>query len=111
MAFVKLCSLDDIWEGEMESFEVNGREILVVWPSGGEIRAFQAVCPHQDIPLVEGKFDGKTIICRAHQWMFDCQSGVGINPSDCRLAQYPVKIEGEDVLVATEGVEPLFAHA
>ncbi|WP_029920982.1 Rieske 2Fe-2S domain-containing protein [Nevskia soli] len=110
MAFVKLCNVEDLWEGEMESFEVNGREILVVWPSGGEIVAFQAVCPHQDIPLVEGKFDGKTIICRAHQWMFDCRTGAGVNPSDCRLAKYPIKIEGDDVLVETEGVQSLFAH-
>lgn len=110
MAFVKLCKLEDLWEGEMESFEVNGLEILVVWPTDGEIVAFQAMCPHQDIPLVEGKFDGKIIICRAHQWTFNCDTGAGINPADCRLAKYPIKIEGDDVLVETEGVQALFAH-
>ena len=110
MAFVKLCKLEDLWEGEMESFEVDGVEILVVWPTDGEIVAFQAVCPHQDIPLVEGKFDGKSLICRAHLWQFDIADGKGINPSDCALAVYPVRVEGDDVLVCTEGVEPLFAH-
>lgn len=110
MAFVKVCKLDDLWEGEMEAFEVNGHEVLLVSPDGGEIRAFQGICPHQDIPLVEGKFDGKVVVCRAHQWVFDGCTGQGINPADCRLAEYPVKIEGEDVLVDTEGVTPLFAH-
>lgn len=110
MAFEKLCKMDDLWEGEMEAFEVGDQEILVVWPTDGEIVAFQAVCPHQDIPLVEGKFDGKSIICRAHQWAFDCRTGAGINPSDCRLAKYPVKVEGENLMVDTAGVQPLFAH-
>jgi len=111
VAYVKVCKVDDLWEGEMESFEVNGREVLVVWPNDGSICAFQGICPHQDIPLIEGKFDGKNIICRAHQWVFDGSNGKGLNPSDCRLAEYPVKVEGEDVLIETEGVDPLFAHS
>ncbi|NMM28282.1 MAG: Rieske 2Fe-2S domain-containing protein [Glaciimonas sp.] len=110
MTFKKVCTLDDLWEGEMESFEVNGLDILLVCAAGGVIKAFQGMCPHQDIPLAEGKFDGKTVICRAHLWQFDACSGKGINPADCALAEYPVKIEGDDVLVETEGVKPLFAH-
>ncbi len=111
MAFNKVCSLDDLWEGEMELFEVDGREVLLVWPDGSELKAFQGVCPHQDIPLVEGRFDGKTLICRAHMWQFDACTGKGINPSDCALAQYPIRIEGDDVFVEVEGVVPLFAHS
>lgn len=112
MAFVKLCKLDDLWEGDMEAFEVNGHEILLVWPEDGEIIAYQANCPHQNIPLVEGKFDGKeTLICRAHLWMFNCRTGVGINPPDCHLARYPLKEEGDDLLVDVDGVEPFHAHA
>ncbi|EWS65869.1 Toluene-4-monooxygenase system protein C [Hydrogenophaga sp. T4] len=110
MTFKKVCTLDDVWEGEMESFEVDGQDILLVCAEGGVIKAFQGMCPHQDIPLAEGKFDGKTVICRAHLWQFDACSGKGINPSDCALAEYPVKIDGDDVLVQTEGVKPLFAH-
>jgi toluene monooxygenase system ferredoxin subunit len=110
MIFKQVCTLDDLWEGEMEAFDIDGQEVLIVWPEGGEIQAFQGICPHQDIPLIEGKFDGKTVICRAHLWQFDAYSGKGINPADCALAQYPVKIEGDQVLVTTEGVKPLFAH-
>ena len=110
MSFTKVCSLDDLWEGEMEAFTVNQQEILLVCAEGGEVKAFQGICPHQDIPLVDGKFDGTKIICRAHLWQFDAGTGKGINPDDCALAEYPVRIEGEDVLVSTDGVTPLFAH-
>ena len=110
MSFTKVCSLDDLWEGEMEAFTVNQQEILLVCAEGGEVKAFQGICPHQDIPLVDGKFDGTKIICRAHLWQFDACTGKGINPEDCALAEYPVKVDGEDILVETDGVEPLFAH-
>lgn len=110
MGFRKVCTLDDLWEGEMESFSVDGHEVLLVCGEGGGIKAFQGICPHQDIPLVEGQFDGKKVICRAHLWQFDACTGKGINPDDCALAEYPVRVDGDEVLVDIEGVEPLFAH-
>ncbi|WP_374264483.1 Rieske 2Fe-2S domain-containing protein [Zoogloea sp.] len=111
MSFTKVCTVDDLWEGEMEAFTVDGHEVLLVCAEGGEIKAFQGICPHQDIALVEGKFDGKKLICRAHLWQFDASSGQGINPDDCALATYPVRLDGDDVYVSTEGIEPLFAHS
>jgi toluene monooxygenase system ferredoxin subunit len=109
MTFLKVGSIEDLWEGEMTEVEVGDHVVVLVWPEGGELRAFQGMCPHQDIPLVEGKFDGKVLMCRAHQWTFDARSGAGINPGNCRLAEYPVKVDGDDILVAVEGVKPLFA--
>jgi toluene monooxygenase system ferredoxin subunit len=111
MAFRKAGSLDELWEGDMMEVEVDGHDILLVWPDGGEVQAFQAVCPHQDIPLAEGKFDGRVVMCRAHQWTFNGETGDGINPGNCKLARYPVRLEGDEILVDTEGVTPLFAHA
>ena len=111
MSFSKVCTLDDVWEGEMAAYTVNGHEIVLVCADGGEIKAFQGVCPHQDIALIEGNFDGKKLICRAHLWQFDAATGKGINPEDCALANYPVRVEGETIFVSTEGIEPLFAHS
>ena len=109
MGFARVCALDDLWEGEMESFDVDGHEILLVRVDGEQVHAFQGVCPHQDIPLIEGKFDGTLLVCRAHQWMFDAVTGQGVNPTNCRLAEYPLKIADGDVLVDTAGVTPSFA--
>ena len=58
MSFTKVCSVDDIREGEMEPFTVDGHEILLVGVEGGDIKAFQGIRPHQAIALSEGQFDG-----------------------------------------------------
>jgi toluene monooxygenase system ferredoxin subunit len=112
MAYEKICTLDDVWEGDMDAFETSaGIDVLVVGVEGGGIKAFQAMCPHQEIELVEGEFDGKVLTCKAHLWQFDCHTGKGINPDDCQIAEYPVKIDGEDVYVDVEGVEPYMSHS
>jgi toluene monooxygenase system ferredoxin subunit len=111
MSFEKACALDDLWEGDMLEVEINGHVVLLVWPEGGEVRAYQGICPHQDIPLSEGKFDGRVVTCRAHLWTFDANTGEGLNPGDCRLAQYPVKTKGDELYVDVDGVAPLFAHS
>jgi toluene monooxygenase system ferredoxin subunit len=110
MPYQKVCTLDDVWEGDMLEVEIGDHVIVVLGVGDSEVRAFQGMCPHQDIPLSEGKFDGRVLMCRAHQWTFDARTGKGINPGDCQLAEYPVKVDGNDVLVEVEGVRALFAH-
>ncbi len=109
MTFIVVGKLEDLREGTMEAFDVDGEEVLVVWPVGGELCAYQGQCPHQDISLAEGKFDGKVVTCRAHQWTFDACSGKGITPGDTQLARYPIKVENGTVLVQVKGVYPLVA--
>jgi toluene monooxygenase system ferredoxin subunit len=110
MSYQKICTLDDVWEGEMMEYTLGAHKVLLVGIPGGDVRAYQAVCPHQDIPLCEGGFDGRVIVCRAHQWEFDANTGLGVNPSDCKLAQYPIRIDGDAVMIDVEGVKPVYAH-
>lgn len=111
MSFEKICTLDDIWQGDMGSFETrDGTEVLLVYPDGGELRAFQNICPHQHFELIEGTLEDNVLTCRAHLWQFDANSGQGVNPVDCALANYPIKIEGDDVYIDVAGIEPLYSH-
>jgi nitrite reductase (NADH) small subunit len=43
--------------------------------------------------------DGNKVICPWHGWTFDANTGVCTHNLDVRVAVYPLKIEGEDVLV------------
>ena len=111
MAFEKICTLDDVWEGEMAAFTTaSGTDVLVVFPDGGTLVALQSVCPHQQIDLVQGRFEDRVLTCSAHLWQFDAQTGKGINPASCELAVYPTKIDGDDVYVDVAGIEPRMAR-
>jgi toluene monooxygenase system ferredoxin subunit len=112
MAFERVCSLGDLREGDIAEFKVGRQTVVLVYPTGGEIVAIQEECPHQQFPLAEGQFDGKRVLtCSAHLWEFDITTGKGVNPEDCELARYPVKVEGNNVYVDVEGIQPIRAGA
>ncbi len=98
--FFRACDLDDVWEGEMEVFEVDDREVLIVHSAGGIVRAFDPVCPHQDHPLIEGELRECVLTCSAHLWQFNVVSGEGVNPTGVKLKSYPVRIDGDVVYVS-----------
>lgn len=99
MPYELACSLDDVWEGEMKEVTVGGTTVLVVHADGGHVAAFSPWCPHQAYPLVKGEVDGRLLVCSAHSWEFDVVSGRGVNPDDCALSRYAVKVDGDQVLV------------
>lgn len=99
--WVRATTLDDLWEGDFVDVEVEGEVVVIFHRPGGEFRAFQGMCPHQEILLADGHidFDQGTITCPAHEWQFSMDNGRGINPRGCRLFQYDVKLDGEEVLI------------
>jgi len=116
MAFEKICTLDDVWVGDMKAFTTqDGTEVLVVANDDDDesIVIFQNMCPHQEITLGQkGTLSENGVLtCTAHLWEFDSCTGAGINPSDCKLAVYPSKIEGDDIYVDTEGIIPEKSHS
>ena len=111
MAFTKVCVVEDVWQGEMEAYQGDGTEVLLIHTMDGEFHAVQATCPHQEVDLAEGELEGNELTCCMHLWQFDVTNGKGINPDHAELAKYPVKVEGDDVLVDVAGIEAKFAHA
>ncbi len=100
MGYQRICSVDDVWEGEMKAFPLSGdKSVLIVNGEGGVLRAFDATCPHQEYPLSEGSLEGNILTCAMHLWQFDIVSGEGVNPTGCKLKPFNVKVEGDDILV------------
>ena len=103
--FAKACEENELKEGKYEVAAVNRTLVLIVWPTGGQPRAFQGMCPHANEPLADAHFDGKVLGCRHHDWEFDGVSGVCTKGKPCSLAEYPLKIENGEVLIDTADVE------
>jgi toluene monooxygenase system ferredoxin subunit len=88
-----------LWEGDVLGVDIEGDAVLLVSLAGGELRAYQGGCPHQEQPLAGGEVDGEVLTCAGHLWEFDLRSGRGINPAGCRLAAYEVRRQDDRLLV------------
>ena len=100
--WVPASSADDLWEGDLLDVEVEGEAVMLVHLlDGGGVRAYQGMCPHQEIMLADGKWDADKglLLCGGHNWEFDLTTGAGLNPTGCRLFEFQVLVEGDDILV------------
>jgi toluene monooxygenase system ferredoxin subunit len=98
MQWHKTIAVDDLWDGDMMAVRIEGREILLL-SVDGEIRAYDNRCPHQFTALSTGDLDRNVLTCPSHLWEFDALSGEGLNPKDCRLVQFQVRVEDGAILV------------
>ena len=96
---VEVCSIDEIWDGEMVSFRVEDAAILLV-KLDGQIHAYDGRCPHQGAALVEGELSGDVLTCHAHHWQFDAVTGAGINPRKSCLKRLHLDIVEGKIRVA-----------
>jgi toluene monooxygenase system ferredoxin subunit len=101
--FAEIAAEDELWDGEMESYDVDGAEILLV-RLDGEYRAYDGICPHQSSSLVEGRLEADTLTCSAHEWVFNARTGQGINPQTACLKRREVRISDGTVLVSRTAV-------
>lgn len=106
MALVKVATVGEIPEGEARRVEVAGREIALVNLGEGQFRAVDDICSHAQAYLHEGEVDTdfETIECPRHGSTFDLGSGRPRSlPATLPVQSYPVKVEGEDLLIEVNG--------
>ena len=99
---IELCDVDRLWEGEMESIDVGATTVLVL-KLDGQLRAYQAHCPHQGAALLEGELEDGVITCRVHRWQFNAANGRGVNPRSACLKRFPLHVADGKVLIDLEG--------
>src|ERR1700741_1529521 len=99
-AYVRACGVADLKEDGGISVVLGDDEIAIV-KSEGEVFAIRDWCSHAAVPLSEGEVDGFTIECWLHGSCFDLRTGQPTAmPATLPVPVYPVKIEGDDVLVS-----------
>ncbi|MEE2062030.1 MULTISPECIES: Rieske 2Fe-2S domain-containing protein [Rhodococcus] len=93
--------LGELWEGDIIDVELHGEQVLLVHHAGGEILAFQGMCPHQEVLLADGNWNDESGVleCPGHHWQFDMRTGDGLNPTGCRLYRFPVRVADEQIQV------------
>ena len=66
---------------------------------GGELHALEGICPHAGGPLGQGNMVGDALMCPWHAYEFDPRSGENLDNPLMRVANVPVKVEGDDILI------------
>ena len=104
----------DIAPGERKIVTVAGREIGV-FNVGGSFYALRNICPHRGAPLCLGRLrplvvsrevyhvdserDNVILKCPWHQWEYDIKTGQALFDAGLRVKTYPVKQEGDEIVV------------
>ena len=108
MTHIRVAAVSDVAPGRIVPIEAGGRKLLLANVEG-DFYAADRKCPHLGYNLCRGgKLDGRAIVCPLHKAKFDLATGkVERDPkllflkmtakTDLRI--YPVRVEGDDVLV------------
>ncbi len=109
MQYIKVAQTDEVKPGEKKKISLKDK-VLLLTNVEGTYYAIDNKCPHMGGSLYEGKLDGGTITCPKHGSVFDVSTGkvvkngkivfINLKVNDTKV--YPVKIEGNDILIGME---------
>jgi 3-phenylpropionate/trans-cinnamate dioxygenase ferredoxin subunit len=109
LTLVKVASTSDIPQGQMKSFKLGEKDVLIA-NVNGDFYAIGNICTHMGGDLSKGKLEGSTVTCPRHKAQFDVTTGKVVSHPKMFLMHpkakdeptYTVKVEGKDIMLETE---------
>lgn len=104
MAWVSLCEIGELEEGQGKHVEVDGFR-LAVFLSEGKPYVMDDYCPHAGRTLSGGHIEAGCVVCPWHGWSFHLGSGEMPGAEGVKVKTYPIRIlerEGQASLVQAE---------
>ena len=106
MEYVKVADKNELAAGKKIIVKVAGKEVLLA-NVGGSYYAIPNKCTHLGGPLGKGSLEGNIITCPWHGSQFDVTTGKNVTGATIAFIKmnvkdepcYPVKVEGNDILV------------
>ena len=74
--------------------------IAVFRTADDKVYAIKDECPHKQGPLSQGIVHGDRVACPLHDWKINLESGLAVAPDEGCAATYPVKLEGQKILLS-----------
>ena len=98
-SYIFAAKLDQVGVGKMFRVQLEGK-LLLLANVEGTIHACDEMCTHEEVSLSLGALQGNCLKCSLHGSRFDLLTGKALDePADEDLRIYPVKIEGDSILV------------
>ena len=102
MPFVRLAFLEDLEvdHGHRVELSDDGEVAVALVRTEDRVFATEDRCSHEDYPLSEGWVEDHTLECALHGSRFDLETGdPDVPPAVTPVRVFPVRVEGDDVLV------------
>ena len=98
-SFVKVATVSEVAQGQTRRVESQNHPILLA-NVAGTIYACDDTCTHEDSSLSLGCLEGELIKCTLHNSRFNVRTGEPVEePAEEPLQTYPVRVEGQDILI------------
>lgn len=98
--WIEVGTLNDIPKLGARVVETDKGNIAVFRNAEDEVFALRDKCPHKGGPLSQGIVHGKRVACPLHDWKIHLDSGEAVAPDEGCAATYPVRLEGEVILLS-----------
>ncbi|MDO9434404.1 non-heme iron oxygenase ferredoxin subunit [Hydrogenophaga sp.] len=103
MAWHTAACAQHLREGEVLGTTV-AQQPVALYRIDGEVYASHNICTHAHACLSDGYLEDGVIECPLHQAQFDVRTGKVLSgPTRVALQIYPVRVDGEDILVDLPG--------
>ncbi|HXX40435.1 MAG TPA: non-heme iron oxygenase ferredoxin subunit [bacterium] len=104
--FVRVGRVADLTPGSVMRVEVAGHAVALA-NVDGEFFAVDDTCTHEEASLAKGGLLGEVLICPKHGSRFNVKTGRVLSlPAVRSVSVYPVRVEGDDVLVSPNAHTP-----
>ncbi len=99
---INVAKVGELSPGDSKVVEVEGTSVAL-FNVDGMLYAIENTCTHVGGPLNEGSLVGNEVACPWHGARFDVTSGKMLSrPARSDVRSYPVKVDGDDVLVEVD---------
>jgi nitrite reductase/ring-hydroxylating ferredoxin subunit len=96
---VKVAETQDLLPGTGKVVQSGNHEIAL-FNVDGEFFAIDNICSHSGGPLCEGELSADIVECPWHGAQFNVKTGAALcPPAPGDVRSFPVKVEGNDVLI------------
>ena len=96
---VRIAGTADLSAGEGKTVDMEGKSIAL-FNVDGIFYAMDDACTHVGGSLGDGSLDGETVTCPLHGAQFNVKTGEVLGPpAGSNVKSYPVKVEGDAVMV------------
>jgi nitrite reductase (NADH) small subunit len=98
--WIEIGTLADIPKQGARVVRTKDGDIAVFRTADDEVFALRDRCPHKGGPLSQGIVHGNKVACPLHDWKINLDTGLAVAPDEGCAARFPVRLEGERVLLS-----------